>query len=1247
MRLLLDSPLADLPVLKDQLHHEYRWITDHFYKNFQALKTILLGIIIFSLGCEAEVTYNTSDVVVDINKCVESLNLESDNGCGAYYGISSEGCFVLSDTDGSTHRVAVRLGEMGISPINGDSDLLGELSLSVDQVIEISVFLFSTTHESDPARCDSLRVDGVCEDDCVIAVKEHPLQVKQEASLLRVSASQCVWEPSTRELSEILCDQRDNDCDGQVDEDSDRPEAPREGDECSMGTGACLVNSTYQCLDGAGSSPRCALAPLDPLDRELCDNIDNDCDGEVDETFDIGQRCAVLEETVCFTEGVVRCEMMMSDENPESIETYCDLNGVDPLSKVINLERGRECDNLDNDCDYVIDEHFVPMPIDCGVGSCSEQALSTCAGGVLEDACRIGEPEGDDSNCNGVDDDCDGKVDEAYRAEMIQCGLGVCLSTGPILCINGETDNLCIRGRPIGDDSDCDRIDDDCDQGIDEGYEEETITCGTGACQRQGTRSCTDSGVVEQCTPGSPSPDLQCDGVDNDCDGRPDDEYLSRTTSCGLGFCEAQGITFCTFGVEEDSCSPKALLNVIDLCDGIDSDCDGEVDEDHVYEMTLCGVGACLRAGQLSCVSATLRDTCVPGTANNNDNDSVCDGVDSDCDGQIDEGFEGEQVDCGVGSCAATGYRTCINGSDNGTTCVMGEPAGDDPSCDGIDQDCDQRFDEDFELMTTSCGVGACLRSGESSCVSGVYSSGCIPGQPVGNDATCDGIDADCDGRVDEGYQTSVTACGEGICQANGQLTCVSGVVVDTCAVGEPQANDQQCDQQDNDCDGLVDEGYVSTETECGVGSCKNYGNLLCTPLGLVDSCSEQEPPAQDIDARCDGLDSDCDGAVDEGYVSRQISCGVGVCARNGETVCVDGEGIDDCEEGMPSGADNSCNLLDDDCDGSIDESYMVVEVTCQDNACTGEGEIICTNNGPVNTCTVESSNEVDDSCDGVDQDCDGEIDEHYQPPSNGVVISCGSGSCENTNGSLSCVDGSVVTVCTPNQPTGDDTDCDGVDDDCDEVVDESFSESSTCGVGECIRTTPDLCVNGQRINQCLPGAPAPFDLCGNESDDNCDGAITDYQLQEECEQVFAACTNSGVLQCNAGLSASECSAEIPQPRLEVCDGEDNDCNGQIDDNILFTQPNCENNDEGVFGICQRGTLKCENNVEVCEEGDEEVELSCSGQDEDCDSFIDEELVDQEQRRLLESCGNSTCKWRCGPNDNQLTCRRDNGNACN
>lgn len=72
-------------------------------------------------------------------------------------------------------------------------------------------------------------------------------------------------------------------------------------------------------------------------------------------------------------------------------------------------------------------------------------------------------------------------------------------------------------------------------------------------------------------------------------------------------------------------------------------------------------------------------------------------------------------------------------------------PAIDDRTCDGVDDDCDGLVDEDYAVIS-SCGIGECLATSEpSSCIGGVEIP-CIPGAPV-DEVPGDGLDQDCDGE--------------------------------------------------------------------------------------------------------------------------------------------------------------------------------------------------------------------------------------------------------------------------------------------------------------------------------------------------------------------------------------------------------------------------------------------------------------------------------------------------------------------
>ncbi|MFH1725690.1 MAG: Ig-like domain-containing protein, partial [Elusimicrobiota bacterium] len=153
----------------------------------------------------------------------------------------------------------------------------------------------------------------------------------------------------------------------------------------------------------------------------------------------------------------------------------------------------------------------------------------------------------------------------------------------------------------------------------------------------------------------------------------------------------------------------------------------------------------------------------------------------------------------------------------------------------------------------------------------------------------CDGQDNDCDGQTDEGFAASATSCGVGACAASGTTACVDGAVVDSCMPGTPASDDADCDGVDQDCDGTADDGYVAAGTSCGQGVCAATGELICAAGQEQDTCDEGTPSAED----CDGLDNDCDGSIDEGFPDNDA---------DGSADCVD---PDDDNDASLDGEDN------------------------------------------------------------------------------------------------------------------------------------------------------------------------------------------------------------------------------------------------------------------------------------------------------------------------------------------------------
>jgi len=303
--------------------------------------------------------------------------------------------------------------------------------------------------------------------------------------------------------------------------------------------------------------------------------------------------------------------------------------------------------------------------------------------------------------------------------------------------------------------------------------------------------------------------------------------------------------------------------------------------------------------------------------------EEVCNGEDDDCDGQTDEG--GDWGDCA--SDCGSGPLVCFNGS---LICTAPEPQ--EEMCNYVDDDCDGLTDEGQKNQCGECGL--------------------VP------EETCDGVDNDCDGETDEDlFELCSTPCGTGYrqCVEDG-----SGVWT-MCSAKQPAP--ETCNSIDDDCDGEIDEDLLCGCLEhqvgalfpckedplvCGKGwqQCQCAGGSTITPCPGVTVISEchalcyfqpiEGEPCLDLlgeptPEECNNFDDDCDYLIDEDlygicYSGPEGTMGVGTC-HGGQQTCVKGEwgGGDPFQAGVCSGevlplAKDSCNGLDEDCDGLVDD---------------------------------------------------------------------------------------------------------------------------------------------------------------------------------------------------------------------------------------------------------------------------------------------------------------------------------------
>ncbi len=603
----------------------------------------------------------------------------------------------------------------------------------------------------------------------------------------------------------------------------------------------------------------------------------------------------------------------LTDADGDGYDACVDCDDDDPE---IHPDAAEICDGIDNDCDGEADEDLL---IDLwadrdgdGYGDPDGHSQGCEPAVVLVDDffdCDVEDAEinpGADELCYGIDDDCDGETDEGVLLTLYQDADGdgwgdseltmeACEPSSGWVLEGGDCDDGDPAYHPEATEDDCtDPADYDCDGSTawadDDGD-------GWAAC--------------EECDDGDPevNPGVAelCDGIDNDCDGSVDEDDASDADtwyadSDGDGYGDADATTaactqptgYSADATDCDDASSAVNPGAPELCNGIDDDCDGVTDEDDAsdaptwyadrdadgYGDPATSTAACSEPSGFSADATDCDDTDAdvnPGAS------EACNGIDDDCDGSVDEddasdastwyadsdgdGY-GEASDA-VSSCEQpTGYVADDSDCDDTTAAVN---PGATETCNSVDDDCDGSVDEDDASdastwyadddldgygdpadSTTACSEPSGYTWDDSDCDD---SDGTVNPSET---ETCNGVDDDCDGSVDE-----------------------------------DDASDAQLWYPDADLDGYGDPSGTPVE------SCSEPSGYTDDDTDCDDGDAASNPGASEL---CDGADNDCDGTVDEGHDA-------------------DGDGITDCEE-IEYEVDFILSA-DDNWEGYMDETYL------------------------------------------------------------------------------------------------------------------------------------------------------------------------------------------------------------------------------------------------------------------------------------------------------------------------------------
>ena len=500
----------------------------------------------------------------------------------------------------------------------------------------------------------------------------------------------------------------------------------------------------------------------------------------------------------------------------------------------------------------------------------------------------------------------------------------------------------------------------------------------------------------------------------------------------------------------------------------------------------------------------------------------------------------------------------------------------------------------------------------------GVIDSCELAGSDCNENGVLDRCEADCD---DNGVPDECDlAGGASDCNANQTLDvceldgndCNANQTLDSCelADGATDCNANQtldvCELDGNDCN--ANQTLDVCELAAGAADCNANqaldvcelaaGAADCDDNGVLDVCQDDCDDNGQPDV-CDLAGGAADCNANQTLDVCELAAGAADCDDNGvldvcQADCNDNGTPDVCDLTAGTSLDCNTNAQPDECDIAGEVSNDVndngtpdeCEADCDDNGVPDAYELAngatdCDENGVLDACETDCNGdgindacqELVEVCDGVDNDCDGQTD---ADDADMVLVECENqvGVCEGSMKTPTlCVAGEWQACGEPaytahsSDYATDDASCDGQDNDCSGAADEDYVATATsCGVGECADNTGEMqCQVGEAgsalVDTCDPLAGAGDELC-NTLDDDCDGDTDEdfTDLGRGCDGDDEDSCDGGTYVCNVAGDGVTCDEVAGESTEEICDGVDNDCDGETDEG-------CDDDEDGWCDI--------------------------------------------------------------------------------